>query len=279
MPIIKDSINSLKFLEVECEESIYMNIDNKLLQLGSYLEQFKKMLQIDYDDVDFEYYDSERLAKFNNLYTSHRDTKYLIPDGTIIVDPKDYEEAKHKVKTIIEKEEQAELFIMSFVVMSCSVFEKSIEKICYKIKSENKLALSRKDLKNMNGKKYGLVSSFKKYLHIYGRINSIDKKLWSVLYDIQKIRNFIVHSNLDKIFDDKAKDITLCQRYLPCHGIHQQPEIVYLSWKICEFSLKIFRCFFKQLHYYHFSILNRDPNFDRYDYDIFNYIKSSNLPD
>jgi hypothetical protein len=271
MPLIKESKNYLKTIKIACEESIYLSVNEELRNLFDYLKNYKNIMKISDEEERFTYYENPNSESYDQDEPSTADIEAQISNCPIINEREDYSFLGEWIEES-ENENRNNYFIMSFVTILCSVFEKNMERVCYKIKQINDLKLTRKNLPG------GLVSSYKKFLIQYGGIVSIDEKLWDLLFDIIKIRNIIIHSNLDCIFNGEFREIRLKGKYLPCHGIYHESDIVYLSWHFCEFSIKVINCFFKQLFWYHLKILKRDPLFNSEDIDDFWYIKNAKLP-
>ena len=253
MPLIKNSKNSLKFIEVESEESIYNSINSDLKILFDYLKNYKETMKVPDAEVRFTYCeigdpesDFDIDSMLSDIEVNNSNDHEIIEIDNCSNEEKNYEELHKKYRT--------DFFILSFVVILCSIFEKSMEKIIYKIKRNKNLKFNLK----VPGR--GLVSSYKKFLIQYGKIGSIDKKLWDILFDIITIRNLIVHSDLDSVLNDGGRDFRLTGKYLPCHGVYHESEIIFLSWHFCEFSLKIINCFFKQLQFCHLLTLKRNSD-------------------
>lgn len=267
MPIIKESKNYLKFIEFEGEESIYLSINAELENLFDYLKNYIEIMNVPEEEVMFTYHEAGNL----DLFYTEGPTSINMPSMAEIeaynsklpvINEQVYCSLEEESDEEDKKEIRTDYFIKSFITILSSVFEKNMEKLCYKIKQMNNLKLTRKDLPG------GLVCSYKKFLNIYGGIKSIDKKLWDLLFDIIKIRNMIVHSNLDYIFNDELRELKLNGKYLPCHGIYHKSDVIFLSWHFCEFSYKIISFFFEQLRWYHLSTLNRESLYTDENFNV-----------
>lgn len=230
------------------EQGIYLDIEFRLTFISNFLEEsgkaFNKYIQGELAQISE---DIDRGEYPKNI--SKDDLQHL--EDTMYSDIMPY-------------------FVLSYVILATAEFEKSIKKVCGKLKDRYKLITDLEDFRRKKG--IGLVDAARKYLTDHGKFQSPEIQHWKSIKDIYLIRNIIVHNELeyeklrknlkeavDRIAQKKcgikiepdsfAEFLTKDENYQP------NPTKIKIDWKFCEYTIKEVMTFFNKLQKEHLERL------------------------
>jgi hypothetical protein len=127
---------------------------------------------------------SHYLFILNHAYNENRKTVYTdtgIPYAKIY-DPDLYDPSYYEHDANVQRHLRATIIMLLF-----SKFEDWIEIICNAIQERRKIPVSRSDLTG------GIISSFRKYIKIFGGFKKPDDNEWAVIDALYDVRNILVH--------------------------------------------------------------------------------------
>lgn len=153
-----------------------------------------------------------------------------------------------------------EKFVISFIMLLFSFFDRNLRKICNEIKKQHKIKLGVNDIQG------GLVERTRKYLSVLAGFRNPDKRAWKEIDEIYTVRNMYTHSefkwenvvkpndkkNLESLYRKKS-GVKISEHEADPFSEWQTGQksenikVIKIYWDFCYYSVNVFKDFFNSL--------------------------------